>query len=100
MNSRKPEELDAQSEIQISRWLDVDSTECKELDDNRPFTKKIILMGFESNGTNDPAFMYTDSLGRIFGHDPHHPEKPHYPLHFTAPNGELIGFKICKKAAN
>ena len=94
-----PAELDKQSPVRISRWLDIDSSELKEIDDDRKFTKKIILMGFEEQ-PGSPAWMYTDAQGRIFGWNPKNPDAPHYPLHFTAPSGELIGYKISKKAAN
>jgi hypothetical protein len=97
---RSPEELDAQSPVKISRFIDIDSQECKEMDEDRAFTKKLILMGFEGNGPDDPPFMYLDKNGRIWGRNPKNPSSPHYPLHFTSPRGELIGYKMSKKAAN
>jgi hypothetical protein len=97
---RKPEELDAQSPVKVSRWLDVHSEEFKQIDDYRPFTMKLLRMGFEDNGPQDPAWMYTDSMGRVWGHDPRDPSKPHYPLHMETQRGEVIGMRLSKKAAN
>lgn len=100
MNTRSPQELDAQSPVKIDRWIDVGSQDHKDLDEDRQFTMKLIHMGFDDGGPNDPAWMYTDAKGRIWGHDPRNPEKPHYPLHFDGPRGEKIGYRLPKKAAN
>ncbi len=96
----KPDLLDRQSPVKVNRWIDIDSDECKELDQDRKFTKKILLMGFQDNGPDDPAWMYVDGLGRVWGKDPRNPSSQHYPLHFETARGELIGYRIVKKAAN
>lgn len=88
-----PKELDEQSPVIIDKWVDVDSEECRDKDDNRDFTKKILRMGFE-----DPAFLFVDSLGRIWG-KPTDPGTPAYPFHFEY-GKKLIGYRISKRAVN
>lgn len=87
-----PKKLDAQSPVQIDKWLDVDSEECREKDDNYDLTKKILKMGFE-----EPAFLFVDSLGRIWGKSEE--GEPMYPFHFEY-GKKLIGFRISKRAVN
>ena len=87
-----PKELDAQSPVKISRWLDIDSEECKELDQDRQFTNKILRFGFEDK------WLKVDAQGRVFGLDPQN--NLYYPLHFEGRKKELIGYRITKKAAN
>jgi hypothetical protein len=86
-----PKELDAQSKIKIDRWIDVDSEESWELDDDPALTKKLIRLGFQK-----PEYFFTDSMGRIWGRgeDGHY-----YPYHFTS-YGKNIGYRLPKKAAN
>ena len=86
-----PKELDAQSRINIDSWVDVDSELCKEIDDNYPLTKKMLKLGFK-----EPAFLATDSLGRVWGKGE---DQYWYPFHFEY-NGKLIGYRLSKKAAN
>ena len=50
-----PQQLDAQSTVHLHSWVDVDSERHKEIDDNLPFTKKIIRLDF----------LMIDSLGRL-----------------------------------
>jgi hypothetical protein len=86
-----PKELDAQSQIVISKWVDLDSEEWRQLDDDPSFTKKIIRLGMQ-----EPAYLATDLSGRIWGRGEN---GRYYPLHFE--NGKrLIGVRISKKAAN
>lgn len=91
-NFPAPKELDAQSKIKIDRWVDVDSEECKELDDNYALTKKMIRMLHDK----EPAYLFTDSLGRLFGKGV---DGLYYPFHFES-YGKLIGYRLAKKAAN
>lgn len=86
----KAKDLDAQSVIYISKWVDVDSQECKMLDDNRPFTKKCIMVLSETGN------MITDELGRIWGKGT---DGSYYPLHLEV-GTKLYGLKMPKKAAN
>ena len=86
-----PKELDAQSKIKIDRWIDVDSEESRELDDDPALTKKLIRIGFQK-----PEYFFTDSLGRIFGKGEY---GLYYPFHFTH-NGKCIGYRLSKRAAN
>ncbi len=88
-----PNELDKQSPIIIDKWVDIDSSECKDLDDNPSFTKKIICLGFQ-----EPAFLFTDSKGRVWG-KPKHDGEQYFPLHMEI-GKKKIGYRISKKAAN
>jgi hypothetical protein len=86
-----PAELDAQSTINIHHWVDIESEEAKNADDNRAFTKKIILIGFEEK------VLFTDMNGRIWGSstDGTH----YYPLHYED-GKKLVGYRMSKTAAN
>ncbi len=86
-----PKELDAQSPIKVERWVDIDSEECALMDNTPEFTKQILKLGFQS-----PAFLFLDSDGRIFGDSK---DGKYYPFHFEY-GKQLIGYRICKKAAN
>ncbi len=87
-----PNQLDAQSKIQVDRWVEVESDECRTLDDNYSLTKKMIHMLHDKK----PAYLFTDSLGRLFGKGT---DGLFYPFHFEY-NGKLIGYRLSKKAAN
>ncbi len=87
-----PSELDAQSKIKISRWIDVESAECKKIDDNYALTKRIIRMLYEQ----EPAYLFTDQNGRLWGRGE---DNLFYPYHFTY-GKKFIGFRLSKKAAN
>lgn len=86
-----PAYLDSQSKVAISRWVDVDSEECRDIDDDYAFTKKILKNGFA-----DPPFLFTDRLGRIWGKGN---AGEFWPLHFEY-GSKLIGYRLSKKAAN
>jgi hypothetical protein len=86
-----PVQLDAQSPIKIDRWIDIDSDEWRELDDNPSFTKKLVKLGFK-----EPAYLATDSNGRIWGRGE---DGTFYPFHFSR-GKTLIGYRISKRAAN
>jgi hypothetical protein len=88
----KPKALDAQSEIKIDEWIDIESEKCKKLDDNMDLTKKILKMGFEGE-----PFLFLDDLGRIWGHDP--VNNVYYPYHFNVGN-KHYGYRMPRKAAN
>lgn len=94
-----PQQLDAQSPVKVNRWIDIDSEESKQIDDNRQFTKHVLNMGLESL-PDSPAFLYTDTDGRIWGFNPKNPEAPHYPFHLETERGELVGLRMARKAAN
>lgn len=83
--------LDEQSLVKIDRWVDIDSDECKVMDDDHDFTKKVQRMGFQ-----DPPFLFTDSDGRIWGKGE---GDRFYPFHFEY-GKKLIGYRISKKASN
>lgn len=86
-----PKELDAQSSIKIDRWVDLESEECKEMDDTYTFTKKCIRIGFED------GWMLVDSLGRIWGKGSG--STIYFPFHFEF-GKKLIGYRLSKQAAN
>jgi hypothetical protein len=62
------------------------------LDDNYDFTMRIV----KTLLLKEPAYLFTDSSGRIFGKGE---DGIYYPFH-TEHNGRLIGYKISKRAAN
>lgn len=86
-----PQELDAQSPIKITRWVDIDSEEFYDLDDDPGLTKKFLRIGFR-----EPAFFFCDTLGRIWGKGEN---GIYYPYHFNR-GKTLYGYRISKKAAN
>ena len=86
-----PQELDAQSPIKINRWVDIDSEEFYELDEDPGLTKKFLRLGFQ-----EPAFFFTDTLGRIWGKGEN---GKYYPYHFNR-GKTLYGYRMAKKAAN
>ena len=91
MNLPDPKELDNQSPIHVDKWIDVDSSECRELDDNYSFTKKIVKLGFQ-----EPAYLAVDKLGRIWGRGENN---KFYPFHMNR-GKNIIGYRISKRAAN
>lgn len=91
MSMLSPSFLDSQSKVSISRWVDVDSEECREIDEDYAFTKKILRFGFESN-----PFLFLDSLGRVWGRGN---DGEFWPLHFER-GKELIGYRIASKAVS
>ncbi len=84
-------QLDLQSKVIINEWLDFDSDKCKQLDDNRDFTKKCLKYGFED------GYMFTDEMGRVWGENKQTGE--FYPFHFNI-GKKLYGYRLSKKAAN
>jgi hypothetical protein len=87
-----PKDLDAQSKIMIDEWIDVDSDEVRSMDDNYALTKKMIRMLHDK----EPAYLFTDSLGRLFGKGE---DGFYYPFHFEY-GKKLIGYRLSTKAAN
>lgn len=91
MSFPSPRELDAQSKIKIDRWIDIDSEEWRELDDDPGLTKKFLKLGFK-----EPAYFFTDSDGRVWGKGE---DGRYYPFHFRK-WAKNIGYRLPKKAAN
>ncbi len=87
-----PKELDAQSRVHIDRWIDVDSVECKEIDDGYDLTKKIIRLLFDK----EPAYLFADQRGYLWGKGDN---GYFYPFYFEYKN-KNIGYRLSKKAAN
>ena len=85
-----PKELDTQSPVQIDKWLEMDSEECRDLDSDYEVTKKIMKIGFDSGA------MAYDSSGRVWGQGT---SVRWYPLHFIRRN-KKYGYRLAKKAAN
>lgn len=91
MSHPSPKDLDSQCRIRIDRWIDIDSEEWHELDDNPGFTKKCLKLGFQ-----EPAFLFSDLLGRIWGKGV---DGYYYPFYFES-YGQNIGYRLSKRAAN
>lgn len=87
-----PQKLDEQATVKIERWIDVGSEEWKEMDDNPSFTKKCIRLGLHEQ----PAFLFTDALGRIWGKGEN---GTYYPFHLEH-GKKLYGLRIAVLAAN
>ena len=87
-----PKQLDVQAKIKIDYWLDVESERCKEIDNNYAFTKKMIKMLYDQS----PQYLFTDNLGRFWGCGE---DGVYYPFHMEY-NGQLVGYRLSKKAAN
>lgn len=85
-----PIELDSQSHIRIDKWLDLNSSECKEKDPNHFLTKKFLKIGIEDN------FLFTDQLGRVWGKGKNN---NYYPFHFNI-GKTLYGIRLSNTAAN
>jgi len=85
-----PQELDSQSVIKIDRWIDIESEECKNLDENYSLSKKWMKMLMESN------YLKSDSLGRLWCHSEN---GNFFPYHFEV-GTKLYGFRLSKVAAN
>jgi len=85
-----PRELDTQSPVKIDRWVDIDTQEWRDLDEDPALTKKMMKIGFEAN------VLFTDSMGRIWGKGE---GGKYYPFHFDK-GPKLYGFRLSKKAAN
>jgi hypothetical protein len=86
-----PKELDAQSVVHIDEWIEMGSERCKELDQEPHLTKYMMRAGFQ-----EPAFLFADNLGRIWGKGNTH---KFYPFHITV--GEKhYGFRMSVKAVN
>ncbi len=90
MSFPSPRELDAQSKIKIDRWIDIDSKEWRELDDDPGLTKKFLKLGFEE------SYLFTDTDGRVWGKGE---DGRYYPYHFSS-GKKKIGYRLPKKAAN
>ena len=85
-----PADLDKQSPIKIDKWLDIDSEECKEKDPDRALSKKWMKICMED------GFLFTDSLGRVWGRGE---TGVCFPYHFNV-GKRLYGFRVSAKAAN
>ena len=85
------DELIKQSPVKITRWIDVDGIESKEIDDDRQFTKKILLIGEED------GFLSIDAQGCIWGLD--EKRDRYYPFYIEC-GKDLLGFCLPKKALN
>lgn len=84
------EELVKQSPVKLDSWVDVDSEEFREKDDDPSLTKKWLKIGFEDK------WFFTDARGCVWARGS---EGRFLPYHFTY-GKKLIGFRIAKTAAN
>lgn len=84
-----PSELDKQSPISISRWIDIESQEAKDMDPDIKLTKKWFKLLSSSND------LVADSNGRIWGKG----ENSWYPYHFNI--GKVnYGYRLSRIASN
>jgi hypothetical protein len=86
-----PVELDAQSPVKIDRWVEVDSKEHRDLDENPSMARKWINLGLR-----EPAYLFTDVNGRVWGKGEN---GKYYPFHFKS-GKSLIGYRLSERAAN
>lgn len=91
MSFPSPAGLDAQSKIHVDRWIELYSEEWRMLDETPEFTKQIVKLGFK-----EPAYLFTDTNGRIWGKGE---DGRYYPFHFNH-GAKVIGYRITKRAAN
>ena len=84
-----PKELDQQCRIKISRWVDIFSQECREMDNDHQLTIKWfkLLQG---------DTLLTDRDGRVWGKGK---DNYWYPFHFEY-GKSLIGYRVSARAAN
>ena len=88
--SLSPAVLDQQSEVKIDKWIDINSEECKDKDDNLKLTKSWLKMGVED------GYLQADRLGRIWGKGK---EGKFYPYHLEY-GKKLYGIRLAVVAAN
>lgn len=90
-NPISPQQLVAQSEVKIDRWIDWRSDEAKRIDDMRDFSAHILHLG------EDGKTLTIASDGSVWGYDKE--RSRFWPLHFEY-RGKLIGYRFAAKAAN
>lgn len=87
-----PRELDSQSPVKISRWIEVHSQECIDIDDGlHAFTLECI------EALSERGKMFIDSMGRIWARWDEN--GLYHPFH-TNHGKELVGYRLSSKAAN
>ena len=86
-----PKELDAQCQVQLDGWVDLDSERWRETDSDPALTKKWLVMLMK-----EPAYLFTDSDGRVWGKGEN---GIYYPYHYEY-GKKKYGLRISKKAAN
>ena len=86
-----PLELDAQSEVKLDGWLDLDSERWRDTDPDPGLTKKWLTMLMR-----EPAYLFTDTFGRVWGKGEN---GKYYPYHYDY-GKKKNGIRIAKKAAN
>lgn len=86
-----PKELDEQSYIYLSGWVDLDSDQWRMVDEDPALTKKWIVMLMR-----EPAYLHLDSMGRIWCKNN---DGIWCPFHIES-MGKMYGIRIPQKAAN
>lgn len=86
-----PKELDAQCQVKLDGWVDLDSERWREVDDDPSLTKKWLKLLMK-----EPAYLFTDSNGRIWGKGEN---GIYYPYHLEY-GKKKYGLRISTKAAN
>ena len=86
-----PKELDAQCSVTLDGWVDLGSERWREVDNDPQLTKHFMKVLFQ-----EPAYLFTDSLGRVWGRGQN---GTFYPFHIEY-GKKKYGIRIAKKAAN
>jgi hypothetical protein len=89
--SLTPTQLDLQCQVSLDGWVDLDSPQARELDDDHTITIKWLRIGVEA------GFMWIDTLGRIWGKGTE--SDYYYPYHFDT-FGKKYGFRVSAQASN
>lgn len=87
-----PQLLDAQCQIQLDGWVDLDSERWREVDNDPNITKKFLKTLMNEN----PPYLFTDALGRVWGKGSN---GVFYPFHIEY-GKKKYGIRIPKRAAN
>ena len=91
-----PQELEAQASIHIDEWVEIGSRRFQELFD--PWSQGELSYLLQV-GMREPPFLFTDTLGRIWGHGEFGPGEVWFPLHDTVGN-KNIGYILPTKVVS
>lgn len=86
-----PAQLDAQSPVRMSEWIDIHSERARQIDDMYSITLKWMRIAVEGN------ILFADRLGRLWGKT----DKVgiYSPYHFEY-GASLIGYRVSAQASN
>ncbi len=90
MSNPTPKQLDTQCKVKIDRWIDLYSSECRDMDSDHQTAVKWYKMCLGDTG------LFLDTDGRIWGRGK---DGYFYPYHFEY-GKKLFGYRVSAKAAN